>query len=372
MKLVADRVMVDAAAAFGDFGELSLVDGRSLAPPDLTDCDVLLVRSVTRVNQALLAKSPVRFVGTATAGTDHIDLAYLAERGIAFAAAPGCNARAVGEYVLACVLALHETRPLAGLRCGIIGLGHAGSAAARLLTAAGVNCVACDPPRAAAEGRADFVALEAALDADIVSLHVPLLDDGPWPTRALLGEAELARMRSGALLINAARGGVVDEPALQHALAAGRLRAVLDCWMDEPAIAPGLLARAAVATPHIAGHAREARARGTLQLRDALVAHLGCPPPTPMPDHPPAPTLDLRGQQGWAALRAAVRHCVDPLTQTELFRAETLRHGAAVFDRLRARFGERREFLAQPVALPQGDQDTARLLQSFDFPVLTI
>ena len=372
MKLVADRVMVDAAAAFGDFGKLSLVDGRGLTPGDLADCDVLLVRSVTRVNQALLANSPVRFVGTATAGTDHIDLEYLAGRGIAFAAAPGCNARAVGEYVLACVLALHAGQTLDGLRCGIIGLGHAGSATARLLAAAGVSCVACDPPRAAEEGKAGFVALEAALDADIVSLHVPLLDDGPWPTRGLLGAAELARMRPGALLINAARGGVIDETALRHELTVGRLRAVLDCWMDEPTIAPDLLAVAAVATPHIAGHAREARARGTLQLRDALVAHLDCPPPPPLPGHPPAPMLELRGEQGLTALRAAVRHCVDPLAQTALFRAETARHGAAVFDRLRARFGERREFLAQPVALPQGDPDTARLLQRFDFPVVSL
>ncbi len=372
MKLVADRVMVDAAEAFGDFGELSLVDGRRLAPSDLADCDVLLVRSVTRVNQALLADSPVCFVGTATAGTDHIDLDYLAGRGIAFAAAPGCNARAVGEYVLACVLALHPAQALDGLRCGIIGLGHAGSAAARLLAAAGVSCIACDPPRAAVEGEQGFVTLAAALDADIVSLHVPLRDDGPWPTRHLLGAPELGRMRPGALLINAARGGVVDETALHTALTAGRLRAVLDCWMNEPAVAPALLARAEVATPHIAGHAREARARGTWQLRDALAVYLARVQPAALAGYPPAPTLELGGQRGWAAVRAAVRHCVDPLAQSAIFRAETARHGSAVFDRLRAQFGERREFAAQPVALPQGDPDTARLLQRFDFPVLTI
>lgn len=372
MKLVVDRVMVDALAAFEAFGEVALVDGRALRPADLDDCDILLVRSVTRVDAALLANSPVRFVGTATAGTDHIDLNYLHQRGIAFAAAPGCNARAVGEYVLACVLTLHAGESLAGLRCGIIGLGHAGSAVARLLRAAGLTCVACDPPRAAHEGEAGFVALEAALEADVISLHVPLTDDGRWPTRHLLGAREIARLRPNALLINAARGGVVEESALLAALRAGQVRAVLDCWMNEPAVDRDLLALAAIATPHVAGHAVDARARGTWQLRDALAAYLARPDRAPAPTQASAATLDLAGQRGLAALSAAVLHCVNPSTLTATFRAETAAHGATAFDRLRAQFGLRREFSAQPVALSKGDPDTARLLQTFDFPVLTI
>lgn len=370
MKLVVDRVMVDALAAFEPFGELVLVDGRAIGPHHLADCDILLVRSVTRVDATLLADSRVRFVGTATAGIDHIDLEYLQQRGIAFAAAPGCNARAVGEYVLACVLALHEDEALSDLRCAVIGLGHAGSAVARLLGAAGVECVACDPPRAARESPAGFVELAAALDADVVSLHVPLTDEGLWPTRRLLGAAEIARLRPQALLINAARGGVVDESALAKALASGRLRAVLDCWCNEPAVATGLLSMASVATPHVAGHATDARARATWQLRASLAAHLAWRDLAPAPAAVLAAPLDLAGQGGFAALRAAVFHCIDPRAQTTIFKAETARHGAAAFDRLRAQFGVRREFSAQPVALSGGDTDTARLLQSFDFPVL--
>ena len=372
MKLVVDRVMVDALAAFEGFGEVALIDGRTLQAADLDDCDILLVRSVTRVDQALLANSPVRFVGTATAGTDHIDLNYLQQRGIAFAAAPGCNAQAVGEYVLACVLALHAGETLAGLRCGIIGLGHAGSAAARLLSAAGLACVACDPPRAAREGEAGFVALEAALDADVVSLHVPLTDGGRWPTRDLLGAREIARLRPNAVLINAARGGVLDETALTAALRAGRVRAVLDCWMNEPAVDRELLALASIATPHVAGHAVDARARGTWQLRDALAAYLGQPDVNPAPAQTLAASLSLLGQRGVAALSAAVMHCVSPPALSARFRADTAAHGATAFDRLRAQFGVRREFSAQPVALSKGDPDTARLLQTFGFPVLTI
>ena len=258
MKLVADRVMVDAAEAFGDFGELSLVDGRSLAPSDLAECDVLLVRSVTRVNQALLADTPVRFVGTATAGTDHIDLDYLAGRGTAFAAAPGCNARAVGEYVLACVLALHPAQALDGLRCGIIGLGHAGSAAARLLAAAGVSCIACDPPRAAVEGEQGFVTLAAALDEDHVDASLEAacakvfaselvwrtadelvqLAGGrgfvkPWPYERYLRDARINRIFEGAnevLRLFIALNGI-QGPAEELKELAGALKNPIQNWV---------------------------------------------------------------------------------------------------------------------------------------------
>ena len=117
LRIVADRVIAQAQTAFSACGTVTSVDGRQLNATLLQTADILLVRSVTQVDRQLLAGTAVRFVGTATAGTDHIDLDYLKSQGIGFAAAAGCNARAVGEYVLACVLALalQTHRPLLNL-----------------------------------------------------------------------------------------------------------------------------------------------------------------------------------------------------------------------------------------------------------------
>ena len=373
MKIVADRVISDAEAAFSSFGEVTLLEGRRIGPADLRDAEALLVRSVTRVDEALLAGSRVRFVGTATAGIDHVASAFLDASGIAFASAPGCNARAVGEYVLACVLAWAEARerPVDGLRCGLIGVGHAGSAARVLLEAVGVRCLLHDPPRARREGGAGFVDMETALTADVVSLHVPLVDHGADATRHLLDAPRLARLRPGTLLINAARGGVVDEAGLLPRLLAGELHAVLDCWEGEPAPWPALVSAAWIATPHVAGHSIDARRRATQQLQSALARFLAHGVPAyAVAGEGLRPVATLAGQ-GLSAVRSAVRLCCDPLRETPRLQAlaaagrEAL---AAGFDALRAEAGVRREFTAQPVALTLPDPDTSALLHRIKFP----
>jgi erythronate-4-phosphate dehydrogenase len=369
LRIVADRVIAEAATAFAAFGEVTLADGRLISRELLAGADVLLVRSVTRVDAALLDGTPVRFVGTATAGTDHVDLELLGARGIAFAAAPGCNARAVGEYVLACVLAYAALRGRApaSLRCGIIGCGHAGSAARALLEAVGVRCLRHDPPLAEAGG-GGFVALDDALAADVVTLHVPLTGSGPHRTIGLIGERELARLPSGALLVNAARGGVVDEAAWQRAIAAGRVLGAVDCWVGEPTIAPAMLAAAWIASPHVAGHTVDARRRATRQLRVALEAWAGLPAAGNLAgdDEARAPRLLPPGED---PLRAAVAACIDPHALTARCRAALAAPDAdrGGFDRLRAEFGRRREFSAWPVARRGIDPDTAASLQRLGF-----
>lgn len=372
-RIVVDRVIAEAEAAFGDLGEVVLADGRAIDPALVEDADVLLVRSVTRVDAQLLAGSRVRFVGTATAGVDHVDVDWLARLGIAFAAAPGCNARPVGEFVLASTLAHAAAtgRDPAQLRAGIIGCGHAGGWAARLLGAVGVRYVLNDPPRARHE--TGFVALDEALDADVVTLHVPLSADGPFATRGLIGARELAAMPPGALLVNAARGGVVDEEAWRREIDSGRLHAVVDCWEGEPEVAPRLLDRAFIATPHVAGHSVEARLRATVQLREAL-ADWAARQGRGLPHWAPAdgPARDPRVLPTTDALAAAVFACCDPRAWTarmrEVLRAEADAAGRrAAFDRLRAEFGRRREFGTVPVALPADAPDTARVLTTLGF-----
>lgn len=376
LRIVADRVIAAATTAFAAVGEVTLADGRLISPELLADADVLLVRSVTRVDAKLLDGTPVRFVGTATAGTDHIDETLLRERAIAFAAAPGCNARAVGEYVLATVLAHAERlgRAPSTLRCGVIGCGHAGRAVLGLLEAIGVECLRNDPPLAA--GHDGYVTLAEALEADVVSLHVPLTASGPHPTVGLLGAPELARMPHGALLINAARGGIVDEPAWQRAVAGGRLLAAVDCWRGEPGISRAMLDAAWTATPHIAGHTIDARLRATRQLCDALHAWAGIAAAADLDAASagaPAP-LTLPPGDPLAEVRAAVFACVDPREQTAEFRAALDAAGdaaRATFDRMRAQFGTRREFGVRPVAETGIATDTAALLQRLGFRLVT-
>ncbi|MCC6202904.1 MAG: 4-phosphoerythronate dehydrogenase [Gammaproteobacteria bacterium] len=339
MLIIADPLITGCRELFGTLGELRLIPGRSITPADLTAADALLVRSVTRVDATLLAGSGVRFVGSATAGVDHIDLAYLRQAGIEFAHAPGSNALAVAEYVACAVLdcCLRRGRAsLAGVSAGVIGHGHTGTEVVRLLRALGITCLLNDPPRAAAGDPGPYVDLDTALGADIVTLHVPLTAAGPWPTRELLHAARIAALRPGTLLINAARGGVLDEAALcRRLVAAADLDVVLDCWAGEPLIDQALLRRVARGTPHVAGHTVEARWRGTWMLRQAygrFAATSGTAFSMPRSRTP----IELPGGTAMIpALAAVCRQAYDIATDSDRLKAGGERDPAVHFDQCR-------------------------------------
>ncbi|WP_412062030.1 4-phosphoerythronate dehydrogenase [Rubrivirga sp. IMCC45206] len=273
LDIVADANIPFAQAAFGRWGAVRRIPGADITRDALADADVLLVRSVTRVDGALLHGTRVRFVGTATAGTEHVDPAALAAQGIAFASAPGSNAASVVDYVLASLLAVAADRgeALAGKTLGVVGVGAVGGRLAPRARALGMTVLACDPPRDAAGDPGEWHPLDAVLDrADIVSLHTPLTTaaESAWPTEGLIDAAGASRMRPSAWLVNAARGRVVTPGA---ALALARSRpVVLDTWPAEPTPGPALVEAAALATPHTAGYAADAKARGTAMLAEAL------------------------------------------------------------------------------------------------------
>ena len=284
LRVLADQNIPLVHVAFGTLGAVKTLPGRAITSADVREADVLLVRSVTPVDASLLEGSPVRFVGTATIGTDHVDADYLRSRGIAFAYAPGSNAESVVEHVLAALLRLSVRRgePLRGKTVGVVGCGHIGGRLAERLPAFGVRVLKNDPPLAAAqtsEGGDAFIGLADLLEAsDVVTLHPPLTRGGPYATHHLIGPAELARQPEGAWLINASRGPVADNEALRHARAGGRPAAlVLDVWEGEPMPDPELLRCASLATPHIAGYSYDGKVQGTAMLYDALTAHLGVP-----------------------------------------------------------------------------------------------
>lgn len=277
LRLVADENIPAVEAMFGPDVAVRRVAGRQLSRQQLNDADILLVRSVTQVNAELLAGSPVKFVGTATSGTDHIDLEFLRRAGIGFAHAPGSNANSVVEYVLAAIAALDDylERLLAGGSVGIVGYGHIGRALAARLRALGIRCLINDPWLAAAEVDGS-AGLEAVLACDVVCLHPELTREQPWPSYHLLGASELAQLGDGQLLINASRGPVIDNEALYRRLCQEPAPdVVLDVWETEPLVPSQLLAMVRLGTAHIAGYSYDGKLLATRMLRDAAGAWLG-------------------------------------------------------------------------------------------------
>lgn len=353
MIAVADENIPFAREAFAAFGEVRTLPGREIVRAALSDADLLLVRSITRVDAALLEGTPVRFVGTATIGEDHVDADWLRDRGIGFASAPGCNANSVAEYVTAALLALAERqgRDLAGASLGIVGVGNAGSRVDAKARALGMRTVWHDPPRAEAEGAACFAPREAMFACDFVSLHVPLTRTGPHPTHHMVDAAFLEAMKPSAILINTARGAVVDGSALASALASGKIAgAALDVWENEPRIDPALLDCAAIATPHIAGYSYDGKVRGTEMIRAAACRHFGLPEAWRAAPHlppPEVPEIRIPADESRPIARA-VRAVYDIMRDDAALRAAgalpSPGERAEAFDRLRKHYPRRREF----------------------------
>ena len=272
--IVADENIPYVTKAFQSIGNVHVMDSKSIDYGVCRKADVLLVRSVTRVDEHLIGKSAVSFVGSATAGIDHIDRTYLRRRGIKFVYAPGSNAESVVEYVLAGLLQLStkKKRSLEGLVLGIIGCGNIGGCLAERAPALGLHVLKHDPPLAQT-GQTGFTDLQTVLrKSDIITLHVP----GNSDTRYLIGEAELRAMKPNAWILNTARGDVIDNHALLQALIHREIdSAILDVWEGEPMPNLDLLKKVELGTPHIAGHSVDGKLQGTITLYYAVVDHFG-------------------------------------------------------------------------------------------------
>ena len=276
MRWVIDEGIPITPALNQLMGKVEVLPGRDITAEAIADAQIVLVRSITKVDRTLLQDSSVRFVGSATAGTDHIDAPALAELGIPWSAAPGSNAIAVVEYVLSAMALSGFLAPaMRGLGVGIVGLGAVGSQLATRLLALGCSVIAHDPLRQRWPDNIQRVTLNEALSQPIVSLHANLHDQSPFPSTGLLGTAVAEFMAQGAenrgmgLLINAARGELITTDALMLLLASP-LTVILDTWPGEPRLPESVLAAADWISPHIAGHSQDAKTRGSDCLASAL------------------------------------------------------------------------------------------------------
>lgn len=280
MNILADRNMAKLAEilqAQPGAAQVEWFSGRQPDAEQLAQAEVMLIRSVTKIDQPLLQQAPnLRWLGTATIGTEHVDSAALHARGIPFYSTAGVNAAAVGDYVASAVAALTlklQRQPNASgqLDACIVGAGNTGRAAGARLQALGYHVHYYDPPLVAAGEAGVHAQWQRVLAADLVSCHVPLTDVGEWPTRHLFDAQALAQLPAHGVLINASRGAVVAEQALLRRLQDGPvLHAVLDVWEHEPQINPELLALLALGTAHIAGHSVAGKVGGTLRLLEQL------------------------------------------------------------------------------------------------------
>ncbi|QFU76042.1 4-phosphoerythronate dehydrogenase [Halioglobus maricola] len=363
LKLVADENIPGIEDLLGPVAHITRVAGRDLQAEAVRDADALFVRSVTQVDAGLLEGSRVRFVGTATAGTDHIDKVWLRQQQIAFHSCAGSNANAVVEYVLAAIAETGDTleRLFAGARVGIVGYGHVGRSLAARLDALAIEWCAYDPwmDKGAIARPGTLADVNAS---DVICIHAELTRREPWPSHHLYDAAALDAIRSSQLLINASRGPVVDNAALKQRLSAANAPvAVLDVWEQEPQLDLELLELVRFGSAHIAGYSIDGKLRASRMLAEALTGSLGLKPP--VVGSATAPQLELGLGTGPADRAAVVRGLLGQVYRLaeddQLLRSKANDVPECIgtaFDELRRGYRQRRE-LAGAVLVglrPQG------------------
>ena len=330
MKIIVDENMPYAEELFSQLGEVILKPGRTLTADDLIDIDALMIRSVTKVNAELISKAnKLKFVGTATAGMDHVDQALLKEKGIFFTAAPGCNKVGVAEYAFSVMMVLAQQQGFSVFdkTVGIIGAGQVGSYLEKCLKGMGINVLINDPFKQEAGDPRSFTPLAELIEqSDIITLHTPITKDGPYPTHHLIDEKVLNGLRGDQILINAARGPVVDNQALkQRLMKQDGFTAALDVFEFEPEVDMELLPLLAFATCEF--------------LNNELRAHASDLLPTA-----PVPTMMLDRAWDEATLHNITQLIYDVRKDDALFRREISKPGA--FDLMRKNYWDRREYSA--------------------------
>jgi len=396
MKIICATNMPFAMEAFSTLGDTRILEGRHIKPEDVRETEILALRSTTKVNRELLEGSKVRFVGTATIGTDHLDIAYFDKAGIKWCYAPGCNANSVSEYVTAALLylACKHGFTLRGKTIGVIGVGNVGRLVVQKARALGMRVLLNDPPRERAEASGQwavssgqngeeaphFVSLDQVLaEADIITVHVPLTKEGPDKTIHLADAAFFKRAKKGLIFLNAARGPVVDSSALIHALDEGQVsHVILDTWEGEPNYRLNVLAHVDIATPHIAGHSFEGKVMGTVIVYREVCKFLGVPatwsheslmPPPLVPEV----RVDVAGRDDQSVLREVVRQVYDLEGDDRRFReSAVLDENTRMknFDHLRSNYPERREFQYTKVKLNGGSNDLRCAFTGLGFKVI--
>ena len=376
MILVVDENISFAEEAFSQFGEVRLLPGRKITRETLLSADALIVRSITKVDGNLLRDTPVKFVGTATIGTDHIDLEYLKSNKIIFKDAAGCNADAVAEYVFTSIslLANEYSFSIEEKTLGVVGVGNIGSRVARLAESVGMKVLKNDPPLQRRTGSNEYVSLEKALNADIITFHVPLNLEGVDKTFHLINAEKLSSLKRGTILINASRGQVIDNSLLVKFIKEKSLLVNLDVWENEPDINIDLLNQVCIATPHIAGYSLEGKINGTVIIYNALCSFLQVKPmwnPIFQKVRENEIIINYSGKLT-ATLNNMFKSAYaikEDDTRMRIIENLDKKDRSAYFDKLRKEYPFRREFSNYKAVISNGDERILNIIKSFRFQV---
>ncbi len=374
MRIIADENIALANEAFSSFGEVELYPGRKISNKILQNADALIVRSITNVGEELLKDTPVKFVGTATIGWDHIDTAYLDSKEIRYATAAGCNSDAVAEYVTSALfdIAVKYKIALRNKKIGVIGAGNIGTRIARIAAGAGMEVLLNDPPLAEKTGSSKYLPLFELMNCDIITLHVPMNLSGIYKTFHLFNEKNLSLLKENTIFFNTSRGPVADNNALLDAIKKKNLVAILDVWENEPALNRELLSVTEIATPHIAGYSYEGKLNGTVMIYNELCRFAGYDPGwkiEPVEDNGQIIAAGKKGSDE-EKINSVIKKVYDIREDdSELRNALSMdeKDIPAYFDTLRKNYRLRREFFNFKVTADKKDDRVIKALEGMRF-----
>ncbi|HHU00412.1 MAG: 4-phosphoerythronate dehydrogenase [Bacteroidota bacterium] len=373
MKVVVDDKIPALKGVLDPYADVLYKEGKAISKEDLVDADALIVRTRTLCNKDLLEGTSVRMVATATIGTDHMDLAWLEQKGIHWCNAPGCNSGSVKQYIASVLahLILDGTVP-SETTLGIVGVGMVGSKIESLAKALGFKVLLNDPPRARREGADKFCSLDYLLsNSDIITFHTPLIRQGEDATFHLMDESKLALLKKGAVVINSSRGEVCETRAMLKGLDNGQIsRLVLDVWENEPNIDSKLHNKVWIGTPHIAGYSVDGKSNGSTMTIHAIAREFGLPlqdwQPTslPVPDYPFI-HLDNNSEPAYLTAAKAILRTYDILEDDK-----RLREDPEDFEKQRGSYPVRREFHIWEITPSRATRpETIEMLMALGFRV---
>lgn len=367
MKIIIDKNIPFLRGILENHADIVYLDGDAISSKTASDADALLIRTRTRCDSELLKGTRVKFIGSATIGTDHIDTIWCDNNGVKWANAPGCNSGSVMQYIGSALLHLSEKHQFdpANKVLGIVGAGNVGSKVEKMAKILGMEVLLNDPPRERAEGKGDFISLdELTRRSDIISFHVPLNRSGKDRTIDLAGNKFFDNLRPGSFIINSCRGSVVNETLLVSSLRSGMVAgAVTDVWSGEPAINTELLALSEIGTPHIAGYSLDGKWNASRMILEQLSLFFGLK--TDISLLPP-PVEPLNGVIRITRSLSTLQKVKEAVTGTYDITSDSdrLKDNPSGFEKLRNNYPPRREFHAYKA---ETDGEAAAILKKLGF-----
>jgi erythronate-4-phosphate dehydrogenase len=369
LQIFCDQNIPLAKEYFSSWAKITFFDGRKLQKSDLSNVDILLVRSVTKINANLLEGTSIKVVGSATAGINHVDQEFLKAQNIFFCHAPGSNSWSVADHILACISQfIIEKKLKFNAKIGVIAHGNVGSKVSSRLRSLGFEVVDYDPPLAQINTNFKSAPLNALFDCDLLSFHTPLTKSGDYPTENFLDETFFNSCKQGTIFCNTSRGEIVMEEALLKAHKSGQIaELVMDVFEDEPNINPYWLKNTNFCTPHIAGYSYTGKIRGTRMLAEQITEHLNINYTSPSTNEE-TPTLEwLATESIWEFILKG--HDVQDDHNRLLEACSKVENANEVFDSLRKGYPKRFEFGDFKIKLSnaKNTSDNINLLHTIGF-----